>query len=210
MAARRRRRRRPSDAGAPGRNRARSPRSSISSPRPSNCGRRMSGRTTRVRARGSLRVEVDGQLEPVGDPLAEVARQLDALVDRRFAQGTKGMTSTAPIRGCWPCVGVHVDACAVPLRRRLPSPLVTASAGPANVRTLRLWSGSEVRSSRWTPASRAHASGDRVNHLGPTAFAEVGNALDQRGMLAASLDSSRQAHRSRSPCQFFHFVDIET
>src|SRR5271167_4983199 len=66
--------------------------------------------------------------------------------------GIKGTTSVAPIRGCAPeCLVRSINSAAFPTPRRAAS--ATASGSPAMVTTLRLWSASLSRSSRYTPGT---------------------------------------------------------
>jgi hypothetical protein len=61
--------------------------------------------------------------------------------------GTKGMTSTAPIRGCSPqCSSMSISRTAAATSPSRASD--TARAGPASVNTERLWLASLVRSRR--------------------------------------------------------------
>src|SRR6202142_3407589 len=66
--------------------------------------------------------------------------------------GMNGTTSVAPIRGCAPeCLVRSINSAAFPTPRRAAS--ATASGSPAMVTTLRLWSASLSRSSRYTPGT---------------------------------------------------------
>src|SRR5271156_4196011 len=64
--------------------------------------------------------------------------------------GMNGTTSVAPMRGCAPeCLVRSISSAAFPTPRSAAS--ATASGSPAIVTTLRLWSASLSRSSRYTP-----------------------------------------------------------
>src|SRR5580693_3376343 len=66
--------------------------------------------------------------------------------------GMNGTTSVAPMRGCAPeCLVRSISSAAFPTPRRAAS--ATASGSPAMVTTLRLWSASLSRSSRYTPGT---------------------------------------------------------
>ena len=103
---------------------------------------------------GGPGVEVDGQVEPLGDPRRRTpgpARPPRPSSCRRA--GTNGMTSTAPIRGCSPqCSSMSISRTAAATSASRASD--TAPAGPARVNTERLWLASLVRSRRWTPGDR--------------------------------------------------------
>src|SRR5271156_20894 len=71
--------------------------------------------------------------------------------------GMNGTTSVAPMRGCAPeCLVRSISSAALPTPRSAAS--ATASGSPAMVTTLRLWSASLSRSSRYTPATWRMAS----------------------------------------------------
>src|SRR5580658_5154606 len=66
--------------------------------------------------------------------------------------GMNGTTSVAPMRGCAPeCLVRSISSAAFPTPRSAAS--ATASGSPAIVTTLRLWSESLSRSSRYTPGT---------------------------------------------------------
>src|SRR5271155_1166328 len=66
--------------------------------------------------------------------------------------GMNGTTSVAPMRGCAPeCLVRSISSAAFPTPRSAAS--ATASGSPAMVTTLRLWSASLSRSSRYTPGT---------------------------------------------------------
>src|SRR5271156_5482483 len=66
--------------------------------------------------------------------------------------GMNGTTSVAPMRGCAPeCLVRSISSAAFPTPRSAAS--ATASGSPAIVTTLRLWSASLSRSSRYTPGT---------------------------------------------------------
>src|ERR1700689_3279341 len=66
--------------------------------------------------------------------------------------GMNGTTSVAPMRGCAPeCLVRSISSAAFPTPRNAAS--ATASGSPAIVTTLRLWSASLSRSSRYTPGT---------------------------------------------------------
>src|SRR6202041_3575300 len=68
------------------------------------------------------------------------------------SMGINGTTSAEPIRGCAPeCMVRSISSAAFPTPRRAAS--ATASGSPAMVTTLRLWSASLSRSSRYTPGT---------------------------------------------------------
>ena len=68
--------------------------------------------------------------------------------------GTKGITSTAPMRGCVPCVLAQVDGSRA-WATRAKTDSASASGSPIRVMTERLWSASEVMSMTSTPGRRA-------------------------------------------------------
>src|SRR5580704_5060203 len=71
--------------------------------------------------------------------------------------GINGTTSVAPIRGCAPeCFVRSISSAALPTPRRAAS--ATASGSPASVTTLRLWSASLSRSSKYTPGTSRMAA----------------------------------------------------
>lgn len=70
--------------------------------------------------------------------------------------GTKGTTSAAPMRGCWPrCSSMSMSCAALAMPRKAASS--TASGSPTMVTTERLWSASECTSSTLTPGTAAMA-----------------------------------------------------
>ena len=125
-------------------------------------------------ARGGLGVQVDGQVEALGDAPAEGARELD-----RTRPSSCRRAARTGSRRRRRCAGAGPRATFMSMRSMasataLSIAAATASAGPAKVSTLRLWSRSDVRSSRWTPGVPLTARGEGVDDFGAPALAEVG------------------------------------
>ena len=106
------------------------------------------------------------------------AGELDALVHRRLAERHEGDDVDGADARVLALVLRPCRCCAMATSTAPSMATATASASPAKVSTLRLWSTSDVRSSRWTPASRPRG-GDGIDDLGAPTLAEVGDALDQ-------------------------------
>ena len=85
---------------------------------------------------------------PLGDRRAPPPRA--ASRSPRSSQ-TSGQTSSAPIAGWAPRGGACRSASTAAARARRRAPRAAAPAPPARVKTVRLWSGSEWRSSSATP-----------------------------------------------------------
>ena len=102
---------RPSDAVGQARSRALRRARPMASARPSKPGRRMSTRTRRSGPQGGLAVQVDGQLEALGQAPRRTSRAPSTHCSMVVSpSGTKGTTSTAPMRGWLPWWRAHVDA----------------------------------------------------------------------------------------------------
>ena len=92
--------------------------------------------------------------------------------------GTNGQTSVAPKRGWAPSCSLRSMISEAFLIARNAASAIGPS-WPTKVTTQRLWVGSLCTSRRLTPSTLLTASASCVDHLGPAALAEVGDALDE-------------------------------
>ncbi len=153
-------------------------------------------------ARGGLGIEVDGQLEALGDMGTEAARQLDALLHGRLAERHEGDDVDGPDAWVLALVLLHVDPGDGDLDRRLHrhrDGLGLTGEGqhaPVMVDIRRPVEEVDVRRG-------GHGGGQRVDDLGPASLAEVGDALDQlchgRSVRAAPLSRAAPVRRRAGP-----------
>ena len=125
-------------------------------------------------------VEVDRQVEAAGDPGPEGAGQLDALVERRVAEGDERDHVDGPDPGVLASLQLHVDLADGDLDGLLHRPdhrLRLAGQGQDGAVVAGVARPVEEQSARRSGDGR----GKTVDDLNPAAFGEVRHTLDQLG-----------------------------